>query len=89
MTVLNVYKGQHRRGGRQEKKTLLKFHISWLRAVRENQKFMPQFKLLMVCNPLLRYLAEIIPVIVGTFILFPLAFKLCSCDFLCLGQTES
>lgn len=55
------------------KKTVLKFHINWLLAVCENQKFMPQFKLIMVHNPLLGYLAEIIPVVVKTFILFPLS----------------
>lgn len=87
MSFLNVYKEQHGRVGQQEKK-VLKFHINWLLAFRENQKFMPLFKLIMMCHPLLGYLAEIIPVVVGTFILFPLAFKFCSCTFLCLGHTE-
>lgn len=48
---------------------MLKFHINKLLAVRENQEFMPQFKLTMVCNPLLGYLTEII-IVVGLDILF-------------------
>lgn len=66
MSFLIVYNGQHRRVERKSRrveKNVLKFYINWLLALRESQKFMSQFKL-MVCNPLLGYLAEIILVIV-------------------------
>ena len=48
---------------------MLKFHINRLLAVKENQEFMPQFKLIMVCNLLLGYLKEII-IVVGLDVLF-------------------